>query len=384
MRGRLAWTLVFACCACLTLLTPAAWAKRYSEQQEKRAGEQMMKEIKGANLIIEAPEEYARVKHITDELAKVSTRPNIQYQVYILKWDEPNAVSIPGGHLCVTKGLLNDVQSDDELAGVLAHEMAHNVCYHAMKQMDRGRKALRYGLLAVLLGLVAGGTEGAVAVAQAATWTSRAILSEYSIEMEAEADHEAVSILYQSTYNPAGLLTFMERLARRTHEDVELDTRVVDPGVFQTHPDLAWRAHQIISQLNELHVDINRRQVSYWSPSRAVSGFIAGAPGGEVDFLGRVVYAPVATDAAGSDGLTRAQQAAERLNDVMGRGLQAWELRSVEGKDGEVSVYGARDLLFTITRADAEAQGLPATELARTAINNIKAGLINLSTEARY
>ncbi|MFQ6131508.1 MAG: M48 family metalloprotease [Armatimonadota bacterium] len=376
--------LLIALCVCLALAAPAAWAKRYSEKQEKRVGDEVMKDIKAAKLIIEAPEQLARVKHITDELAKFSTRPDVEYQVYILKWDEPNAISIPGGHICVTKGLLSDAQSDDELAGVLAHEMAHNTCYHAMKQLDRGRKSLKYGLIAVLLGLIAGGAEGAVTVAQAATWTSQAILSEYSIEMEAEADREGINILYQSPYNPVGLLTFMERLTRGTHRNVARDVRVVDPGVFQTHPELAWRAHQIISQLHGLNVDINRREVTYWAPARATRGFVAGVPGGEVDFLGRVVYAPVGTDGSGGDGLARAEHAAERLNDAVGRGLQSWDFRSERGEDGEARVYGAREMLFTITHADAEAHGVSAEELAARAVKNIKAGLIKLSTEARY
>lgn len=371
-------------CVCLLLVTPVAWAKRYGEKHEQRVGAEVMKAIKGAKMLIEAPEQLARVQHITDELAKASTRPEVQYHAYILKWDEPNAASIPGGHILVTKGLLTEVQSDDELAGILAHEIAHNACYHALKQMDRGKKTLKYGLLAVLLGLLAGGVEGAASVFQAGMWTRQAILSEYSIEMESEADRKAIQMLYQSSYNPVGLLTFMERLTRRTHEAAHLDTRVVDPGVFQTHPALAWRAQQIISQLHALGVPVNRREVSHWAPARAARGFVGGIPGGEVDFLGRVVYATVGTEAAGSDGLARAEEAAERLNDAVARGLQPWEVRSTEGEDGEARVHGAGALLFTITPTDGDAHGTSAAELARTAAKNIKAGLLNLSTEARY
>ncbi len=383
MLRRWRWPWVALALCVLTGLAPAAWAKQYSAKRERAVGEKVMKELRGEKQIIEAPELEARVQHVLNELTPFTKRPEVEYEAYILNWDSVNAISIPGGFVCVTKPLLDDVSSDDELAAVLAHEIAHNACYHAMQQLERDREGTKYWIAAVLVGLLAGGAEGAAVMAQAAAWTRQAIFSKYSIEMETEADQEAVSTLFQSSYNPVGLLTFMERLVRATHENILYDIQITDPGVYQTHPDTLWRARRIITQLRELGVPVNRASVAFWDAARARTAFVSGTPGAEVVFLDRVVYAPAGTGADGSDALERAKQGAERLNDAVGIGVQSWEITSETAGD-RATVLAAGEPLFDIEPTDAQAQGRPVADLAEDSVTNIKASLIRLTTEWRY
>ena len=381
-RWRWKWVALSLCL--LTGLAPTAWAKQYSPKRERSIGEKVMKELREQKQVIEAPELQARVQHILDQLAPYTKRPEVKYEAYILNWDSVNAISIPGGFVCVTKLLLDDVSSDDELAAVLAHEIGHNALYHAMQQLDREEKTSKYWIAAVLAGLLTGGAYGAAVMAQAASWTRQAIFSKYSIEMETEADREAVNTLYQSPYNPVGLLTFMERLVRASHENILYDIQINDPGVFQTHPDTLWRARRIIAQLRELAVPVNRASVSFWDAAKARPAFIAGAPGAEVVFLDRVVFAPAGPSPDGTAALDRAQKAGERLNDMVGLGIQSWEITADVDGDSHAVVSAAGEPLFDLYAVDAQAHGRTLDDLAQESARNIKACLIRLTTDWRY
>lgn len=149
------------------------------------------------------------------------------YHLHLLEKKEVNAFALPGGHLVVHTGLLKNVKSESELAGVLAHEMAHVEKDHVMKSL-----AKEWGL-ATLTSVATGGGELAREVLQ---YLGSAA---FSRQLEAEADAQAVAYLIQAQIDPKGMASFLLRLSE-DKADLEAYTRWLN-----THPAGKERADQI-------------------------------------------------------------------------------------------------------------------------------------------
>ncbi len=152
-------------------------------------------------------------------IAPHTPRPDVKYKIKLLDSDEVNSFSVPGGYIYVYKGLVKAVQSEHELAAVIAHEMAHNCTFDALKQLDRAQHLTIATAAAVLAAMMVGGNEEMPwAVWQAGGLATRGVLSHYSMDIEKQADLHAIQYLLHTKYNPVGLLTFMERLAAKDHQ----------------------------------------------------------------------------------------------------------------------------------------------------------------------
>ncbi|MFQ5808048.1 MAG: M48 family metalloprotease [Armatimonadota bacterium] len=398
LMGRVMRLLSFA--ACVALVGVAALPGRaagWSPGREKRIGRRAAREIAKQYGVVEDREQLARLQHITEALAPVSDRPEVAYKLGILNLDTPNALAIPDGYIFVTRGLVDTVDSDDELAGVLAHEIAHNCLYHMMKQLDRYKKYRTINILALAATLLLGPQAMAVqevegpygprvagaTLADAVRLTTWGLLSHYSVEMEAEADECAVRYMYKSPYNPVGVLAAMERMARRARGDARYDPDISEHGIFQTHPASRWRALRVVEQLRALGVSVNREAVTRWSLARAIPAFVAGRPAAEVELFGRCVFAPVAVSPAGEDPLRRAARAAERLNQSIDEGLEPFEVGTSELED-RCLVVARGQPLFRIYPEDAEAHGRSVAVLADECADAVKCALIGQETGLQY
>ncbi len=369
--------------AAVATSTSAAKPKTYTPEQEERVGKSAAAELEERYGSVADKEQLARLRHMANTLAAVSERPEVEYKIWILDIDEPNAVSIPGGYLFFTRGLVDSVDSDDELAGVVAHEMAHNCLYHAMDQLGRAKTYDKATLLATLGAFVLGGMRAAMSMVAASQYTTTGLLSHYSLKIEAEADAHAVQYMYKSPYNPAGLLTFMERLARAAHEDVLRDPRIYQWGIFQTHPASQWRAQQILDQLHKLGVSVNREMVIKWARARAIPSFVAGKPAAEVEFFEQCVFAPVVVSPTGEDPLRRARLAAAKLNAIVVDGLLQFDITVVDQGD-RYAVLARGETAFRVYPEDAEAHGKSMGELANDFAKAIKRALWAQDTRQQY
>ncbi|HOQ30630.1 MAG TPA: M48 family metalloprotease, partial [Armatimonadota bacterium] len=124
----------------LGALPRAAFARDYSPQEEEKLGKEGCAQIEKEYKVIEDAAQLKRVHQILSALAPVTSRPEVTYRAKILDTEDVNALSLPGGFIYVTKGLLDIVESDDELAGVLAHEIAHNAHRHAIQSLQQSSK----------------------------------------------------------------------------------------------------------------------------------------------------------------------------------------------------------------------------------------------------
>lgn len=215
--------------------------------KEQKLGKKLSENIEKKHEVIEDSQKNSLIRQIGNKLAKVSELKGMNYHFKILNIDEPNAFSIPGGYIYVTYELFDYIQSDDELAGILAHEIAHVIHNHALKQTRDNTKFTLLTILAVLLT-----REPDVAIL--GKLTTITLLNQYSREYEEEADLTAINLLVRAGYNPVGFLTFLERLYTR-----EMFKPEVNLGIFQTHPETENRINYVKDKLKERGIEIDRR-----------------------------------------------------------------------------------------------------------------------------
>ena len=215
--------------------------------EEQKLGKKLSEDIEKKYEVIEDLNQNSLITKIGNKLAEASEMKEMKFHFRILKEDGPNAFSIPGGYIYVTYDLFDFVQSDDELAGILAHEIAHIVHNHALKQTRDNTKFTLLTVLAVLLT-----REPDVGVL--GKLTTITLLNQYSREYEEEADLTAIDLLIKTGYNPVGFLTSLERLYAREMFKPELHL-----GIFQTHPETENRVNYVKDMFIEKGIDIDRR-----------------------------------------------------------------------------------------------------------------------------
>ena len=107
----------------------------YSTEKEINIGENLARRISSFFKISSNPYYIERVNRIGEKIVQVCDRKEISYYFYVIEEDKKNAFSIPGGYVYIYKGLL-DILNDEELAFVIAHEVAHIVSKHAIKKLQ--------------------------------------------------------------------------------------------------------------------------------------------------------------------------------------------------------------------------------------------------------
>ncbi|HUS80968.1 MAG TPA: M48 family metalloprotease [Armatimonadota bacterium] len=356
----LAVTILVALLAGAALAAGSDDKPPYAEAYEKRVGAEAILEVEKEYSLLQDEEAKAKVEAMASAIAAVSGRPDLTYDVRLLDTDMVNAFSLPGATIYVTKGLLDEVQSDDELAGVLAHEIAHNCTYDALVQAERNKEYFTGSLAATIAAILLGGSSDVVStVLLAGEYVRQGVLGGYSIDMERRADHHgALYLLRCGRYNPVGLVTFMERLAAKERREPPTDL-----GVFQTHPLAVERVQLLTDYLIANGVDINRRATTKWDPPVAEETKVDGQDAATVRLWDEDIFLVLAPGPDAETPMARAQGIVQRLTDLLAAGLQTYEL-GISLRDGNQVVTGRDKPIITVYAQDAQAQQLDAGQIA--------------------
>ncbi len=154
--------------------------------------------------LVTDPRVTAVVQEMVDRIGEHGAVEGFEYRVDVIRNDEVNAFALPGGQMMVYTGLLERAESPDQVAGVMAHEIAHVTMRHSMNQL-----AARAGLGLVVV-LVLGDISGWMALAgEAAVLVAS---NSYSRDQESNADVEGARMLAAAGLNPKGLIGFFELL----------------------------------------------------------------------------------------------------------------------------------------------------------------------------
>jgi hypothetical protein len=177
------------------------------------------------------PEVMARVKKVAAPLIADSIRKNYEYKFRLLDTDEINAFAAPNGFIYVTKGLLNIVESDDELAFVLAHELGHLEKKHALISYKRAQAASFMASLFIIAAASNKNSNEQTAVALATLIMTNIILKGYSRDQEMEADEIALTHLKRT-----GMDYRSYRMVMGKFIDLRLKKVSTIDKIFSTHP----------------------------------------------------------------------------------------------------------------------------------------------------
>ena len=190
----------------------------------------------------------AQVNRYIDSLgAKIARRaggPRYPYSFDVANRRDINAFALPGGPVWVHRGLIDAAQNEAQLAGVIAHEVAHIANRHAAAQMTKSTFA-SVGL--GILGAVLGDGRGSHITQLGAGFAANATMMKFSRDHEREADREALRYMKSAGFDPRGMVEFLQMLRSRQGRD---------PGSVQTffssHPapaERVQRLHQDASRL---------------------------------------------------------------------------------------------------------------------------------------
>jgi predicted Zn-dependent protease len=203
-----------------------------SPQEEVALGDKAAKEVEQTMGLVRDPRILEYVRAIAGRLAQAAQPGEVRWNVNVADDTEPNAFAAPGGWVYVTRGLLPYVNSEDELAGVLGHEMAHVLERHSARAASAATPfAVLFGVPAAILGTVSP-TLGGI-VGGTGRLASGAVLASYSRDQEHDADTRGIALAARSGWKPEALATFLHTL-----DGVEA-LAGGDPnrtGFFSSHP----------------------------------------------------------------------------------------------------------------------------------------------------
>ena len=205
-----------------------------SEKDEIELGRLSAGEIEKDILLVE---ESAVVKYIDtlgQSLVGKSARKGIAYTFKVVDSPEINAFALPGGFIYVNRGLIEAAGTEDELAGVLAHEIGHVVARHGADQAARAGM-VQTGL-DVLGGLLGRGTSSNIGK-MAAQMVASGVFMRFSREAELEADQLGTRMLYDANLQPRAMVSFFDKLASLQKSQPNAVLKF-----FSSHPSPAERS----------------------------------------------------------------------------------------------------------------------------------------------
>jgi predicted Zn-dependent protease len=247
--------LLLAGCFVRNPATHRRHARLLSPEAEKKIGEETKKQILEDYSVIESTQVAAYVARVGQRLAQVSDRPTVDYDFTVLSSDLINAFAAPGGYIFITRGLLDAVDDEAELAMVIGHEIAHVAALHGVQmiQKEMGQNALT--ILGTIGAALVAGPEAMLMVANSANLFSSLYLLGYSRDKELEADNIGLQYLLRAGYDPRASLRFLEKLQALGDEKASgWDL------YFRTHPQTSDRIAIIKRMIGE--EDENRAETN--------------------------------------------------------------------------------------------------------------------------
>ena len=205
-----------------------------SATQEQKLGERFLGQARKRLDFIQDPEVTSYVRAIGHRVAAQASFHAYSFRFYVVDDPALNAFAVPGGHIFVHSGLIRTAESADELAGVLAHEVAHLSQRHIARRMAAGKQTQLSSLLLVAAGVLAGASgqgEAAQALVTGAGAYSQDRMLSYSRDHEREADRLGIRYLSAAGYDPEALTSFLEKL----QDWSQLQGRSAAP-FLSTHP----------------------------------------------------------------------------------------------------------------------------------------------------
>ncbi len=223
-----------------------------SADEERELGDEEARKVEATMGLLADPALLTYVQAVGNRVARQSPRQDTSYTFQIVNRPEPNAFALPNGNIYVSRGLLVLANSEDELAGVLAHEVVHVAARHSVRSANvavaTSPLRIATGIAGVAAGILAPRVgDGIMGLGETAT---EAFLAPYGRSQEREADDIGIELAARAGYDPTGL----PRILRTLERDEALH-RDGPPrqSFFDTHPATPERVRETQGRAAALH-----------------------------------------------------------------------------------------------------------------------------------
>ena len=299
------WALI------ITLTTTSVFAQtkvtppknKYTPEQDVQIGREAAAEVRKEYPIINDSQIRAYVERLGDRLVEAAPRelnnPVFEYSFTPVNLKDINAFALPGGPMFVNRGMIEAASTEGEVAGVMAHELAHVLLRHGTANATKAQGFQIGALAGAIAGAVIGGGLGEV-ISQGSQFGLGTWLMKYSRDYERQADIVGVQIMARAGYDPRDLAHMFETIQRQGGSG--------GPEWLSSHPNPGNRTQYINQEASQLRIgprpndsgfQQTRSRLSQLGPARTMAeverggaGSGGGRSGGSVGRIGDAVPAP--------------------------------------------------------------------------------------------
>jgi predicted Zn-dependent protease len=212
----------------------------YSLEKEIALGKQMAQEVERESKLMDDPVISEYVNRLGQNLVRNSDA-KVPFTIKVIDSDEVNAFALPGGFFFVNTGLILKAETEAELAGVMAHEIAHVAARHGTRQASRAELANYASIPLIFMGGWAG-----YGIRQAAGLAVPLGFLKFSRGFEAEADMLGLEYMYKAGYDPTAFVDFFEKI-----QSLEKKKPGTVSKIFSTHPPTDERIKAVQKDIQE-------------------------------------------------------------------------------------------------------------------------------------
>ncbi|MEE9911180.1 MAG: M48 family metalloprotease [Deltaproteobacteria bacterium] len=215
----------------LTLWGAQSVSAAFTIDDEKKLGKEIYDKLEKNNFLLQDKKLNAYVAGVGNRILAQSNKASFHYTFSIFNSSAINAFATPGGYIYINKGLLSTVENEAQLAGVMAHEIAHANARHVASIIEKSQKLNIAMMAAIVAGaLLGGGGEATAAIAAFSVAGAQSMTLKYQREHEEEADRLGIGYLVNAGYYPAAMVEFLKII-----KQYEFLSRTV-PSYLRTHP----------------------------------------------------------------------------------------------------------------------------------------------------
>jgi predicted Zn-dependent protease len=223
-----------------------------SKSREAQVGRGVMLQLRNAGVVVEDPQLTEYIGTLGSQLASAANNGDFSFNFFFVKDDQINAFALPGGYVGVNSGLLLATDSENELAGVLAHEVSHVTQRHMARAAYDSQKMSVVSLAAMLAAILLGVAMDAPSdVTQGAVMGAQSMMAQRQLNFtranEHEADRVGMEVLSTAGFDPNGMASFFDKLGKRYGASKEYV-----PALLQSHPVTSDRVAEARERARQL------------------------------------------------------------------------------------------------------------------------------------
>lgn len=211
-------------------------------------------------------------RRLVDHAPPELDQPAFDYSFRVVNQKEINAFALPGGPMFVNRGMIEAARNEDEVAGVMAHELGHVLLRHGTANLTKAQKFQWGALAGAIAGAIVGGSAGQV-IADGSQIGLGTWLLKYSREYEKQADLLGAQIMARAGYDPRALATMFETIERQSGSG--------GPQWLSSHPNPGNRTAYILREADQLEVSGRQQDSREFDRIRAKFARMAPAPTAE-------------------------------------------------------------------------------------------------------